>query len=625
MASGLDSNETIGDVLVKEHLIGDSQLRDAVELQKRWGGRIGEILIATGYVRRIDFYRAVSKHFGLPFLDLYREKIDSAAIHLLSLDFMKDRRVIPVRIEGGRLLLGMCDPTDEKTQEEVTRMTGLPLKKALTTELDVLWSLEKHFEDELTARSVERLYREKPEFSAKRMFADWQVILFFGCASLILYLCFFKPIFGFVLVNTFIQIVFLLSLAFKLYLTLLGARVQAKSQKEELLTIKDEELPVYTILLPVYKEAAVLEKLIDSIWRLDYPQSKLDVKIIFEEDDAETLREAKKLKPEGFFEFIVVPRSYPKTKPKACNWGLQFARGKYVTIFDAEDEPEPDQLKKAVLAFRKSKPDTICLQARLNYYNPYENFLTRMFTLEYSYWFDYLLPGLESLRVPITLGGTSNHFITEKLIELGGWDPFNVTEDADIGIRAARLGKRVEILDSTTYEEAIGNTRNWINQRSRWIKGYMQTYAVHMRNPLKLLRELGVKGFFSFQLFVGGVPFTTLVNPVLWVVYFLLWYLTRIKVIYPDFPPWLLYLSILNLLIANGMLIFMNMIAVWRRELYKLAPWALLNPFYWVLLSVAAWKAQWQIIQEPFYWEKTTHRLGGGFRGDKTYLDAKEA
>ncbi|HEX3034600.1 MAG TPA: glycosyltransferase family 2 protein [Thermodesulfobacteriota bacterium] len=623
MGYGLDSNKRIGEVLVDRGLIRAPQLQKALQLQKKWGGKIGEILVANGDVRRIDFYRFLSRQLSLPFLDLSKEEIQPKVIHSLDFNFMKRKKVVPVRIERGKLLLGMCDPNDELTEEEVKDIVGLPIRKAVITELDLLWALEEHFKSELKRNSIELLQEVRPDFSAKRMFAGWQILGFFVISSVVLYLCFFKPVLAFVLVNSAIQILFFLSIAYKLYLTLLGANIDAKSRDEELRALKDEELPVYTILLPLYREVTVLPNLIDAIWKLDYPKSKLDVKVLFEEDDTETLNAAKGLRPEGFFEFLVVPKSYPKTKPKACNWGLQFARGKYITIFDAEDEPEPDQLRKAVLAFRKASPDTVCLQARLNYYNPDENFLTRMFTLEYSYWFDYLLPGLESLRVPIPLGGTSNHFITERLIELGGWDAFNVTEDADIGIRAARMGKRVETLDSTTYEEAVGQVKNWINQRSRWIKGYMQTYVVHMRHPLRLLRELGLKGFISFQLFIGGTPFATLVNPVIWVVYFFIWYFTRIQVIHPAFPAWILYLSLLNLVISNGMLIFMNMIAGWRREFYKLVPWALLNPIYWVLLSLAAWKAQWQILREPFYWEKTEHGISKSFEEEKAYLNAE--
>ena len=154
------------------------------------------------------------------------------------------------------------------------------------------------------------------------------------------------------------------------------------------------DLPVYSILVPVYKEPEVVPTLLQALARLDYPPEKLDVLILLEEGDKETIAEAKAAHPPSFFRFIYVPASKPQTKPKACNYGLNFCRGEYVTIYDAEDIPEPDQLKAAVSAFRNGPKHLVCVQAALNYFNHRENYLTRMFTLEYSYWFDYMVtPG----------------------------------------------------------------------------------------------------------------------------------------------------------------------------------------------------------------------------------------
>jgi len=249
-----------------------------------------------------------------------------------------------------------------------------------------------------------------------------------------------------------------------------------------------ERWPVYTVLCPMYQETAVLPQFADAIARLDYPAESLQVLLLLEEDDHDTIEFARGLDLPDSFEIVVVPDSRPKTKPKACNYGLQAARGDYVVIFDAEDIPEPDQLKKAVLAFAGLPGTVACLQAPLNFYNPRQNVLTRLFTAEYSLWFDLMLVGLQRLRGPIPLGGTSNHFRVEVLRGLGGWDPYNVTEDADLGIRLYKQGFRTGILDSTTYEEANPDPRNWIRQRSRWIKGYLQTLLVHTRGGWDLRR-----------------------------------------------------------------------------------------------------------------------------------------
>ena len=212
---------------------------------------------------------------------------------------------------------------------------------------------------------------------------------------------------------------------------------------------------------------------------------------------------------------MVVPDSQPKTKPKACNYGLQLATGAFCVIFDAEDRPDPDQLKKAVIAFSQVANNVVCVQAKLNHFNQDQNMLTAWFANEYSMHFELILPAMGAAESPIPLGGTSNHFITSKLRELGAWDPFNVTEDADLGIRLHREGYRTAMIDSTTLEEANSQVPNWIRQRSRWNKGYIQTWLVHMRHPFALLSQTGFRGFMSFNLTMGSA-FVLLLNPIFW-------------------------------------------------------------------------------------------------------------
>ncbi len=276
----------------------------------------------------------------------------------------------------------------------------------------------------------------------------------------------------------------------------------------------------------MFREAAMLPRWPQALRSLDYPLGKLDIKIVLEAGDTETIEAARALGLEGVFEIIIVPRSQPQTKPKACNFALRFARGEYLVIYDAEDRPEPDQLRKVVATFRRSPPNTACLQCRLNYYNANENWLTRMFTLDYALWFDQVLPGLERLGMPIPLGGTSNHFRTEILRELHAWDPFNVTEDADLGIRIGQKGYRVGVVDSTTFEEASCRAGQWLRQRSRWMKGYMQTLLVHTRRPLQFVRSAGPLGFLGFVFFIGGTVLAGLLNPLFWLFY-LIWLARR--------------------------------------------------------------------------------------------------
>ena len=237
-----------------------------------------------------------------------------------------------------------------------------------------------------------------------------------------------------------------------------------------------------------------------------------------------------------------------------------------------------------------------------------------MFALDYALWFDFLLPGLDLLGIPMPLGGTSNHFRIEALRAIHGWDPFNVTEDADIGIRLARHGLRVQTLDSTTFEEATNRLPNWLRQRTRWLKGYMQTWLVHMRNPRALLRNAGAAGFFGFQLFVGGTVLSALLNPLLWSI-FVLSYFIDLPV--AGFSGNVHSLSAFGLLTGNALFAYLAMLGPYRRRWLDLSPFALAVPLYWLLISIAAYRALWQLLRDPWHWEKTPHGTSRMFDGSE--------
>lgn len=318
----------------------------------------------------------------------------------------------------------------------------------------------------------------------------------------------------FTVVTGILCVFYLFTILYKLLTVLLSvvAPGDIRISKEEVDGLDDESLPVYTLLLPAYKEAAVVEKLLRAVTSFDYPADKLDVILLLEEDDRETRGLIEGVELPGCVRVLVVPDGKPKTKPRACMHGLKAARGEYLVIYDAEDRPEPDQLKKAVVAFRRVPDRVTCLQAKLNYYNPRQNWLTKWFTLEYTTWFDLFLPGLNRLGVPIPLGGTSNHFKLKELREVGGWDPFNVAEDCDLGMRLHKSGYRTRILDSTTWEEANSQLGNWIRQRSRWVKGYVQTHLVHTRETLSGVRILLAAALGAWMLFGLGRVALHLVN-----------------------------------------------------------------------------------------------------------------
>ncbi|MBN8593542.1 MAG: glycosyltransferase [Anaerolineae bacterium] len=520
----------------------------------------------------------------------------------------------PLRQLDEQTVIALAAETDEDAETYITQavqqvIPGAEVVILVGTEIDITRMVNSVFEKPLIHKAINLIREQNPAQSASTVFTYWQKVVFWGLGLLLVLALILDTITTLQVIVVLFSLVYVVGVFYKLVISLASFVNDGHGvTKEHIAELSDAELPIYSILVPVYKEPEVVPRLLKALARMDYPKEKLDVLVLMEADDAETIESAKAARPPSFFRFIIVPDSLPRTKPKACNYGLNFCRGKYVTIYDAEDVPEPDQLKKAVAAFEHGGEKLICVQAALNYFNAKENYLTRMFTLEYSYWFDTLLPGLDRLGLPIPLGGTSNHFRLDALWKLLAWDPFNVTEDADLGIRASSQGYTVGIIRSTTYEEANKAFKNWIRQRSRWIKGYMQTWLVHNRNPLKLLRVIGLKQWLSYNFFIGGTFAIFLINPLMWF-FFIIWLVFQPAWMGLLFYGWVWQLAFFSLIVGNLLAIFLNMLAVVRRRKYDLLPYALTNPIYWTMHSIASYMGLWQLITKPFYWEKTNHGL----------------
>src|ERR1700693_4525948 len=376
----------------------------------------------------------------------------------------------------------------------------------------------------------------------------------------------------------------------------------------EAYAIADDDLPIYTVLVPAYKEPEVIHRTIAALEALVYPTDRLDIKLLLEEDDLETIEAVRAVGPAPHMQPVIVPTAEPRTKPKACNYGLNTARGDMVTIYDAKDRPEPLQLRRAVAAFRLVDESVACLQARLSYFNAHQNLLTRWFTVEYASWFMMLLPALASGGGPVPLGGTSMHIRRAVFDAIGAWDPYNVTEAADFGVRLYRSGLRTSVLDSTTYEEANSDVVNWIKQRSHWHKGYLMTWLVHMRQPARLGRALGPAGFFRFNVLIGGTPLIVLLNPMFWWIT-ILWFTLHPAFVQAIFPPWIFYPGLTCMVAGNFLVYFAGVVTTRMTGHPRLVGAALLAPFYWLMMSVAAVKAVVQLINSPAKWEKTVHGL----------------
>ena len=375
------------------------------------------------------------------------------------------------------------------------------------------------------------------------------------------------------------------------------------------------DLPVYTVLVPLYREAGIVRQLVSALSALNWPATKLDIKLVCEADDSETLAALACQSLPAQFEILKVPSIGPRTKPKALNYALQFARGEYVVVYDAEDRPHRDQLLEAWQAFRRGGSELACLQAPLVIGNFDFNYLTRFFSFEYAGLFRGLLPWLSRRGAVMPLGGTSNHLKRKVLQQIGGWDSFNVTEDADLGMRLARFGYRVNVINRPTTEDAPENYKDWKTQRTRWFKGWMQTWLVHMRSPVQTCRQLGVARFSLYLIYTTGLLLSALLHPFMLIG--LGWGAFLFVTGQQD-------QAVLAAMLFNGM----NLLTAYlsfhvlckktlryeeRRHYFYLCG----VPFYWLLLSFASWRALYQMFTAPHHWEKTPHfpsRLEGLFK-----------
>ncbi len=594
--------------------VRSSLAADVVEAAEQRAARLGvgtdRVLIANGTLTEEAYIRALSDHSGVAFepLDGARRYqcpvsndrlIEHAAIGLLPLALDEQiYLVVAPRGTAARRILSLIEGNP-----------ALARRFRFTTAERLTRFVLRYGGKALAARASEQLHETWPMLSAAP--PRWRVnavpVAITALATLAAIAV--APGATMVAFELLLAAVFLAWLALRLYGAVIEGRTPNPSRN-----IPDDELPVYTVISALYKEAASVDGLLSAIERLDYPAEKLDVIIAVEADDSKTRAAIAARK--GRFPITVVPvaAAGPRTKPKALNFALPFARGTFTVVYDAEDRPQPDQLRRAVNAFRAGDERLACVQARLCIDNTADSWLTRMFTAEYAGQFDVFLPGLAALGLPLPLGGSSNHFYTEKLREIRAWDPYNVTEDADLGMRLARFGYRSAMIDSTTYEEAPAYLGPWLRQRTRWFKGWMQTWLVHMRQPRRLLDDLGLPGFLTFQLVVGGNALAALVHPLFMAA---LIYFGAIKPIWANGSSvtailiWFYAASVAAGYLASALLGWLGLV---RRGLSAEAWILLLTPVHWLLLSLAAWRALYQLVVAPYAWEKTEHGLAKNSR-----------
>lgn len=460
------------------------------------------------------------------------------------------------------------------------------------------------FGQELTEQARSLQSSVHPELSAKTVFVRWQVLCALGaCAAILLCLAVW-PMATLIAGMAILTVAMLASAVFKVVMITRSLVQGRKSDRYG--ELSDAELPKFSLLFPLFREAEMVPRLVRVASALDYPEDKLEVMFVVEEEDTElrTVFETLTLPPN--VSVLVVPDSQPKTKPKAINVALQLCTGDIVSVYDAEDQIAPEQLRQIAASFAKGGPKLGCVQTALVFRTDHHNWLTRQFTLEYGIWYDLVLPSISAFGLPVPLGGTGNHFRRDVLNEVGAWDCYNVTEDADLGMRLHFRGYKVQVEPIATIEDPNPDVFSWVSQRSRWIKGHMQTYLIYMRKPVQTYRRFGLGSFLALQMLFGLTFFSTLMNPLIWTM-FLIWLVTQTTAFDVVFPEATLMIGTFNLLVMNAFFILTGLIAATLRNREELAPAAFTSIIYSFLSSAAAFKALWQLLFKPHYWEKTTH------------------
>ena len=593
----------LGRYLLDNGVLSSDQLVVALENQLTIGAPIGEIAVAEGWATPDDIQRALSQQLGLHRIDLLAHPPERRLCAELSPEFCLKYKLVPWLRLGPTVLVATADPSKfREMQSALNTVFGRAVPVvASADQLDA--ALAHAYRDTLAPAASARV---DARFSCR----SWKLR---GRFQLLLTLCVLALCLATFPVPTLggLSVLAVLSLAFYSSLKLIALLVSQLPKPAPPLPDPDQAVrplrrPKVSVLVPLYREKEIAEVLIERITAIDYPRALLDVVLVLEGEDHITRTAVDRVDLPAWMRVVIVPPHMDlTTKPRAMNYALDFCRGDIIGIWDAEDAPEPDQINRVVTQFHDAQDDVVCLQGVLDYYNPHANWLARCFTLEYASWFRVVLQGIARMGLVVPLGGTTLFFRRDKLEELGGWDAQNVTEDADLGVRLCRSGYRTEMVDTTTYEEANCRAWPWVKQRSRWLKGFMVTYLVHMRAPVALLRDLGLVRFLGVQAFFLGTLCQFLLAPVLWSFWLMLFGLSH--PVGDLLPTGAMIWCVILFLTTEVLTISLAALGAHKSGRPSLAWWAPTLMFYFPLGTLAAYKALYELIRAPFYWDKTQH------------------
>jgi len=598
----------IGRYLVKAGIISQTDLLHGLTLQRRIDAPLGEILVAEGLVTREEVIRALAQQYGAPAVDLTRDPPDPRSRQRLPAALCLKYGAIPWLEIGDRLLVATGYPDGFERLQACMGTAGKRLMPVIAEHRQVQRHLSTFYGTELAHKATNRV----PAVESCRSWAahpsrrqGWAGAIL-GALLLFIYLVPAIAITGALLWAV-------VTLAMTTVLKSAALISTLRSPVAPPITCTPSELsgfrlPRVSVMVPLFKEKEIAGALITRLSRLTYPKSLLQVMLVLEAGDKVTRETINRSDLPDWISIVEVPETDKlRTKPRALNYALDFCNGSIIGVWDAEDAPEPDQIEQIGTRFQQAPENVACLQGVLDYYNSRSNWMSRCFAIEYATWWRMLLPGVARLGLVVPLGGTTLFFRRRILEELCGWDAHNVTEDADLGLRLARYGYTTEILPTVTFEEANCRPWPWVRQRSRWLKGFLVTWCVHMRSPGRLLKDLGLRRFLGVQTLFLATFSQFALAPLLWSLWLTFFGVSHpvAETLGPTFMAGVVALFILSELLN----LTLSALAVSGRGHRHLLPYVPTMPFYFALGALAALKALYEFVRSPFFWDKTAHGL----------------
>ncbi len=614
----------LGQILIEDGAVDPHNLLKALVMRQRQSVRLGEILLAKGWVQEEALTRALSRQWRSSIVDLSALPPDPRLLDQIGANLCLSSGTVPWRRIGGVTFIATSRPEEFETFCKALPNGFGAVRMLLCSETAAREAILAQRRTILIRQAEIRVAagescRTRNERRTGRIAA---LLILTALLGLI-----FAPAAVIAVLTAWAVLALTASTLLKAFSfgailrqnAARKARDQAVAQGQAARPEMNAPLPVISVMVPLFAEADIADKLVGRLSRLDYPRELMDILLVVEETDKVTCQALEDARLPRWMRIVKVPDGPIRTKPRALNYALNFCRGTIIGIWDAEDRPEPDQLHKVARGFHFAAPDVACLQGALDYYNPRTNWLARAFTIEYASWFRATLAGAAALDLVVPLGGTTLFFRRDLLEKVGAWDAWNVTEDADLGVRLTRRGYRTEMLDTVTHEEANCRLVPWIKQRSRWLKGFAMTWGVHMRNPAALHRDLGARRFWALQVQLFASVSQYLLAPVLWS-----FWLLSLGLPHParDLLSGTLgetaISALFGLFILSELLsIAVGLWAVRGRAHRHLLPWVPTLHLYFPLGCLAAWKAIYELVTRPFYWDKTQHGIFDAAQDDR--------